>query len=316
MATEAQIRNAFLSGVRSIVDASKYGALRDAIARGDYLGALDAVDIDEAAFDDMRRLILETYAQGGIDAQRGTRWPVPVRWNSATPQAEYFARSVVGQNITWITNDMRDAVRWTMGDGLAFGRSDRQIALDIIGRVGVSGNRTGGIVGLNRQQAEWVANARRYLESGNYAAWDRLGLRDKRYRFSEAKPPTQAQIDRAVQSYSNRMLMSRGLTIARTERGLAINMGAMEGYRQAAERSGIPLNSLRKVWRHEGHNKFDRVAHLSLNRAPARPFNEPFYSNGFACQFPHDPMLPASEVVNCGCRIHVTVPRNWRQVIG
>lgn len=313
MATETQIQKAFLDGVKDIVDSARYGLLRDAIMRGDYQSALDAVDIDEAAFDKMRALILETYAQGGVNAQTGVRWPVQVRWNSATPQAEAFARNVVGENITLITNDMRDAVRWTMGDGIAFGRSNNRIALDIVGRVGASGSREGGIVGLNRQQAEWVANARRYLESGDYAAWERMGLRDKRFRFSADKPPTAAQIERAVQSYSNRMLRSRGLTIARTERGLAVNMGTYEGYRQGAEKTGIPVSVLEKEWLHHGAHVHERLSHVAAHRQRVRGLNTPFSVGGFAPLYPHDPSLPASEVINCSCTFRVRVPRNWRE---
>lgn len=313
MATEQQIQREFLRAVRDISDGARFGPLRDAISRGDYQAALRAVDIDDAAFDGMRAMILETYAQGGVDAIKGTRWPVPVRWNSATPQAEAYARDMVGQHITLITDDMRDAVRWTIGDGIAFGRSNNRIALDIVGRIGKSGQREGGIVGLNRQQSEWVANARRYLETGNYAAWERLGLRDRRFRFSDDKPPTQAQINRAVQAYSNRMLRSRGLTIARTERGLAVNMGTMEGYRQGAEKTGIPVTALEKEWLHEGINQIDRVSHVAAHGQRVRGLDTPFVVGGYSCQFPHDPSLPASEVVNCGCRVRVRVPRNWRQ---
>lgn len=314
MATEAQLQAAFRRGVRDTVDNAHFSALKDAIGRGDYQAALNAVDIDDAAFDDLRRLILETYAQGGIDAQTGTRWPVPVRWNSATPEAEAFARNVVGQNITLITSDMRDAVRWTMGDGIAFGRSSNRIALDIVGRVGASGRREGGIVGLNQQQAQWVANARRYLESGDYAAWERMGLRDKRFRFSADKPPTAAQIERAVQYYSNRMLRSRGLTIARTERGLAVNMGAYEGYRQAAARSGIPLTALEKEWLHNGMHVHERLTHVAAHHQKVRGLDTPFQVGGYRPLYPHDPALPASEVINCDCRFKVRVPKNWRAI--
>lgn len=315
MASELQLRNSFLKGARDIANYSRYGELVQAISRGDYLAAINAVDIDDAAFDGFRSLLLETYAQGGINAISGVRWPGVVRWNSATAESEYYARNVVGQHITQITDDMKSAVRWTMGDGLAYGRSNNRIALDIVGRLGASGQREGGIVGLNQQRAQWVANARRYLETGDYAAWARLGLRDKRFRFSADKPPTQAQIDRAVQSYANKQLLSRGITIAKTERGLAMNMGAMEGWRQGAEKTGIPVSALRKEWIHRGVHLHERWHHVALANSPARAFDEPFYSNGYPCQCPHDPSLPASEVINCECLVKVSLPRNWRSLV-
>lgn len=314
MATEKQIEREFLNAVRGMVSDVKYGALRDAIARNDYAAALAAVDIEDAAFDGLRAMLVETYAQGGVDAISGQRWPVTIRWSSATPQAEEYARNVIGQHITYITRDMREAVRWTMGDGIAFGRSNNRIALDIVGRVGASGQREGGILGLNRLQAEWVANARRYLESGDYAAWERLGLRDKRFKFSDKNPPTQAQIERAIQQYANKQLMSRGLTIAKTERGAAINAGAYEGYRQAADKAGIQLGAMRKEWVHVGSHVHERWGHVALGNAMPISFTEPFNVGGHSGQFPHDPALPAGEVINCTCRLKVSVPKNWREL--
>jgi len=312
MATESQIEKAFLAGVRSTVDAAKFNALRDAIAAGNYDAALRAVDIDDAAFDQMRALLAETYAQGGVDAVTGTKWPVNVRWNSATPEAEFYARNIIGGHITIITNDMKEAVRWTMGDGIALGRSNNKIALDIVGRMGKSGRREGGIVGLNRPQAQWVANARRELEAGDYAAWNRRTLKDKRFKFSVDKPPTAAQIDRAVQSYSNRMLLSRGLTIARTERGTAVNRGMMEGYRQASAKTGIPLTAFKKTWIHTGSHIYERMAHLLANGESVQGLNTPFIINGYMMQCPHDVGAPASEVISCQCRFKVTIPKGWR----
>lgn len=310
MATEAQIRAAFQKGVRDTLSGASYGALRDAISRGDYQAALAAVDIEDAAFDEMRRLIVQTYAEGGVDAISGVRWPVNTRWNSATPEAEYFARNTVGQNITWITNDMREAVRWTMGDGIALGRSNNRIALDIVGRVGPSGQREGGIVGLNRLQAQWVRNYREKLLAGEFPSNTLLTAAER--RLIEKGNLTAAQIDRLTQSYSNRLLLSRGKTIARTERGLAVNLGRMEGYRQGADKAGIPLSALRKEWVHRGAHKHERYEHVSLSRDPAIPFTQPFDVNGYSAQMPHDPSLPASEVISCSCEVKVSIPKGWR----
>ena len=310
MATEAQIRAAFQKGVRDTLSGASYVALRDAIARNDYQAALAAVDIEDAAFDDMRRLIVQTYAEGGVDAISGVRWPVNTRWNSATPEAEYFARNTVGQNITWITNDMRESVRWTMGDGIALGRSSNRIALDIVGRIGPSGQREGGIVGLNRLQAEWVRNYREKLLAGEIPSNTLLTAAER--RLIDKGNLTTAQIDRLTHSYSNRLLLSRGKTIAKTERGLAVNMGRMEGYRQGAEKGGIPLAAMRKEWVHRGVHKHERLAHVRLGGDPAISFTQPFDVNGYSAQMPHDPSLPAGEVINCNCEVKVSIPRGWR----
>lgn len=312
MPTQNKIQAAFLNSIRTITDGVQYSQLRDAIRRGDYQAVLGAIDVDEAAFDPLRLALTQTYAEGGVNAITGQRWPVPVRWNSVTPEAEFYARNIIGGHITIITNDMKEAVRWTMGDGIALGRSNNKIALDIVGRMGKSGRREGGIVGLNRPQAQWVANARRELEAGDYAAWNRRTLKDKRFKFSTDKPPTPEQIDRAVQSYSNRMLLSRGLTIARTERGAAVNRGMMEGYRQASMKTGIPLTAFKKTWIHTGAHRYERMAHLLANGETVQGLNTPFIIGGTFMQCPHDVGAPASEVINCSCRFKVSIPKGWR----
>lgn len=316
MATENSIMNAFFSGVNSILAGVRYSKLREAIESRNYDEAVRAIDVDNAAFDKLRALLVETYASGGVDAITGTRWPVNVRWDSATPQAEYYARNVVAEHINKIAEDIKSSIQWTIGDGVAFGRSNNKIALDIVGKMGKSGKREGGIVGLNKNQTEWVANARKYLESGKYSSWEKLGLRDRRYKFSQENPPTKEQIDRAVQSYSNKLLKSRGLMIARTERGLAVNMGTIEGYRQAADKVGIPLSALIKEWRHNGFHKHERINHLIANGQKVVGLNTPFNIGGYYPQHPHDVNLPASETINCSCRVRVRVPKNWRSYVG
>lgn len=319
MVSERQLSQSFEKAIRSIRDNVAYGALRDAIARGDYDGALRSVDVDDAAFDPLRGLILQAYAEGGVNATTGVKWPVAVRWNSATPQAESFARYKVGGDITKITDDTRAAVRWIIGDGIAFGRSPNRIALDIAGRVQSNGSRSGGIVGLNEQQTKWVADMR--VKLGGVPDWPSIKANTRRdHRFDamierayrNGATLTSAQIDRISGRYSDRLLYSRGLAIARTERGAAINMGTIEGYRQAAAKVGIPEDALIKEWRHNGMHKNERVTHVAADKTRVVGLNTPFDIGGFECQFPHDQSLPASEVINCDCTVRVIVPRSWR----
>lgn len=310
MATNRQIQLAFLKSIQEINDGVQYSELRDAIRRGDYDTVLQSVDIDEAAFDPLRLALTETYAEGGVNAITGQRWPVPVRWNSATPQAEYYARNVVGGHITVITNDMRDAVRWTVGDGLAFGRSRDRIALDIAGRIGASGRREGGMIGLNSPQAEWVASMRRSLETDPATAMRFKGW-DRRFNklVNSGQPLTAAQIDRITGVYTNKLLLSRGRTIARTERGLAVNMGRMEGWRQALDKTGIPESEVEKEWRHDGNSLHDRLTHLSISGTKVIGLSTPFSVDGELMQYPHDPAASAKNVINCLCEVRIGLKR-------
>ena len=314
MATQNQIQAAFLNSIRSVSDGVQYTALRDAIRVGDYGAALAAIDVEDAAFEPLRAALTETYAQGGVDAITGQRWPTTVRWNSATPQAETYARTTVGEHITVITTDMRDAIRWTVGDGLALGRSRDRIALDIAGRIGASGKREGGMIGLNRNQAAWVANMRRSLETNPETAMRFKGW-DKRFTslVTSGKPLTAAQIDRITGVYTNKLLLSRGRTIARTERGLALNMGAMEGWRQALAKTGISDLAVIKEWIHTGRSAVDRITHQAANGQKVRGLNTMFDIGGVLMLMPHDPNAMAKDVINCECLVKISLDKNWRQ---
>ena len=85
---------------------------------------------------------------------------------------------------------------------------------------------------------------------------------------------------------------SRALTIAQTEMGAAANAGAMEGYKQ----SGVVQ---KKEWI-TARDQFVRGSHAANESAGAIGFGETF-PNGL--QHPLELGAPASEVVNCRCRI-------------
>lgn len=315
MATERQIEQAFLRGVRSIVDAAQFNSIRADIARGDYASAVAGLDISEDAFDELRVRLIETYAQGGIDEITGRRWPVGnIRWNSATPEAESFARNVIGAHIVEITRDTQAAVQWAMGDSIAFGRSAHQTALDIVGRVGPNGRREGGIVGLNTQRAKWISDMRWKLMNDPISVANHPMLTATQRRLlAKGSPLTESQINAIMRTYTNAQLLSRGKAIAITERGNAINGGAMEAWRQAAVKLGVPVSGLVKEWRH-GIAREPRMTHLLANGSKVVGLNTPFQIGLTQMQYPHDPLAPAADVINCRCRVKISLPSNWREL--
>lgn len=313
MASLAEINKAFRNGAKMVADQAAIGALRDAIARGDYAAALDAVNIEESAFDELRVKLVQTYAEGAVSEISGMRLSDRPRWNSASPRAEDYARNVIGNHITLIANDSRDAVREVIGDSLAFGRSPRRTALDIVGRLGPDG-RTGGIVGLNAQQARWIANMRDALEN-NPAKALTYTKRDRRFdaviRASiDGKPLTRDQVDRIIGRYSDNLLRLRGETIARTERGSAINSGRQEAWMQAADRAGLPYSAIWKEWRHSSRQMEPRLSHIAANGQRVQGLMNYFNIGGVLCLYPHDPSMPAGEVINCGCQARYGIARN------
>ena len=301
MTTETRIANAFRESIRSVTDEVTIGLLRDALARGDVQGALEVIDLEPAAFEPLRNILVQTYADAGAQATEGLRG---VRWNSASPRAEDYARNRIGTEITRITDDSLQAIRNHIADGYAFGRTPNRMALDLVGRIGPSGRREGGVVGLSAQQEAWVRNMRTALENDPASAL-RFTRRDRRFDslLRRSERLTQAQIDQILTAYSNRLLLSRGRTIAVTERGAAINQGRVDAYKAAADKYGLPYSAIVKTWVHTGRAVFDRPTHQQANGQTVQGADTPFIIGGIAMQHPHDPFAPPGETVNCRCEV-------------
>ena len=301
MTTETRIANAFRTSIRSVTDEVTIGLLRDALARGDIEGALEVIDLEPAAFEPLRNILVQTYADAGAQATEGLRG---VRWNSASPRAEDYARNRIGTEITRITDDSLQAIRNHIADGYAFGRTPNRMALDLVGRIGPSGRREGGLIGLSRPQEQWVKNMREALELKPESAL-RFTRRDRRFDslLKSGKPLTAAQIDNILTSYKNRLLLSRAKSIAVTERGAAINNGRMDAYKNAADKYGLPYSAIVKEWVHTGRAVFDRPAHQRANGQVVQGADTPFIIGGISMQHPHDPFAPPGEKVNCRCEV-------------
>lgn len=329
---EPAIRRAFENAVKDIRNGAKLTALRDALKRGDIEGAVAAVEIDNAAFSELRGAILNAYAQTGSAQINDVSWIYPdgtkavVRWNMASPRAEEYARQIGTGLITNTTTDMRDAVRTVIADGYAFNRKWDAIARDIVGRVGPSGQRSGGIVGLSKTQANWLMSLRWKLMQGDYrGALDMSLLKDKRLRvmlekaIAENKTISAAQIAMIERNYERNALMSRGLTIARTEVQKAIEEGKYEAWKQGLEKTGVPERFVIREWRHTGRAVRDRPDHIVMNGATVSGLQMPFVlPDGTAMLHPHDSSFGAgaNQIINCMCQARYSIDRKglkqWR----
>ena len=85
-------------------------------------------------------------------------------------------------------------------------------------------------------------------------------------------------------------------TIWRTESLRVFNVLAQTRYDAIMARNP---GRFRKVWLHSGNPK-PRPAHVRLNGKAADKDGN-FNVNGYTVSGPHDPALPAAEVINCGC---------------
>jgi len=202
-------------------------------------------------------------------------------------------------------------IRLTLAAGAEFGRNPRAVALDLVGRIGATGRRTGGVVGLTDPQAGFVTAARRQLASGDPAqlrAYLARELRDRRFdgfvrRAIEAgKPVPASTVDRMTGRYADRLLLLRGETIARTEALTAFNEARDEAFRQAVETAGIEPDAVTKKWDSAADARV-RENHAAMNGQRVK-FTEPFRSPGGAqMMHPGDTSLGAgaAEIINCRC---------------
>lgn len=295
----------------------------DAIARGDIEGALRALNIDDAVFSGVRQQLAAAFAESGTAVLAVVKLDPPgetrgvLRWNVGNPEAEKALSEWLGAKITQITEDTREAARTALSEGFAKGQGPRQIALDVVGRVGPNGRRVGGVLGLSAQQERWVSNMRQYLQDGDLERVLRMSKRDRRFDRSilklirEGKQPTAKQIETWTGRYADRLLKLRGDTISRTETAAAVEQGRFDAFRQGMAAKGYPEQYAIKEWRHGGGGMKPRVQHVAEDATEVNGLNTPFQMpDGTLIQYPHAPEAPAKHVINCTCSLLIRM--DWK----
>jgi hypothetical protein len=318
----------FLNGTSDIADNARLAEIERAMQFGPD-EVIRIMNIDATAFNEFRAELLQVYGNSGIDTISGQTWRYSngaravVRWNTLSPRVETYARERIGGLIQNITEETIGNVRNTIADGYALGRSRNRIATDLIGRL-QDGKRIGGVIGISEQQREWVGNMRAVLMSDPIKAMD-YTKRDMRFdtvikkAARDGKPLSLAQIDRITAQYSDKLLKSRGLTIARTEAARAVEEGKYEAWKQALEKTGIPEQFVIRTWNHRGRGVKDRPSHVAMNGTSIRGLTFPFVLNdGTAMLTPHDTTYGAGpgHIINCDCIADYSIDRkgiaSWR----
>jgi len=317
---DAAVRRAFLAAIQDITSRTQLTKLRDALRRGDIQAAIEALNLESAAYQVFAAEIANTYTQAGAIIAAGRVWRafdlsrVVHRFDVTNPEAEAYLRNVSSSRITRVVQDQIEAVRIVINAGYAQGRHPNSIALDIVGRVGPSGARSGGIVGLSQPQAQWVVNMREYLTNDPARALQ-MTRRDRRFdraimkAIETGRPLTTAQIDRMVSRYSDRLLQLRAEGIARSETGMAVETARHDTWRQYQQKNGIPDRAVVKKWFHGGPaaNGRERPTHVAMHQQEVRGLDTPFLVGGVPMRYPLDPNAPVDEIVNCRCTYTINV---------
>lgn len=330
-AMEPAVRDAFFRAIGDIRSQAVVGDVERLLAAGRVDDVITALGIDPARFSDLAEQVRTVFVAGGkqgiaeLPVLRSSATVLQGRWGVAkaqqmavrinfdlrNPRAEAWLSQRSSRLVTAIVEDQRNSIRAVVTEGMRIGRGPRQAALDIVGRIGVTGRRTGGIVGLTSQQAQFVLNARADLLSGDparMAAYFGRKRRDKRLdgivkrAIKAGKPVSMADVDKIAGRYSDRLLALRGEMIARTESIQAFNTAREEAFMQAIESGALLAESVVGVWGATGDTR-TRESHAEMN-GQERPLGKPFETpSGALMLYPGDTSFGAGaeEIVACRC---------------
>jgi hypothetical protein len=310
---EPRLQQAFLDAVYNLRNTAHVDQIVRMLEAGDINGALRAVGIDPIAFRPFDRSITQAFEAGG----EATAAVIPAAVDAAgfrtvfqfsvrNLQAEAWLRQYSGFLIESITDDQLDAVRKFLSARLSEGANPRTTALDLVGRVGASGQREGGVIGLTSSQEGWVRAYRAELESDNPAQALTRALRDQRFdktvlKATEADQPLpSALVDKMVTAYKNRALRYRAETIARKETITALHTAQEMALKQAIDSGVVAQTDLTYVWRTARDNRV-RHSHRTMN-GQVRKAGTPFTTGaGASLLYPGDPNGSPEETINCRC---------------
>lgn len=310
---EPQLQRSFLDSIYNLRDTAQVDQIARMLENGDVNGALRAVGLDPVSFRPFDRTFEQAFDAGGIHtadilpvvrAADGLR--TVFKFNVRNPAAEAWLRGYSSELVTAVLDDQRQMIRNVLTEGMSEGLNPRTIALDLVGRIGASGNREGGLIGLTDSQAQWVQAYEQELSSDNPLAALERTLRDARFDGSvraaarSGRPIAADLINKMVTAYKNRALRYRAETIARKEAITALHTAQEQAMQQALAKGVIQQDAVTYIWR-TAHDSRVRDTHLPMD-GQLRPMGQPFVTGaGVHLRYPGDPMGPPEEVINCRC---------------
>lgn len=301
---DGHISAEFLSAVRDAINRVPLKELERLVAAQDVERIITLLGVDTTVVTMTAEAVRSAFVAGGLMESRSLRAPFSIR----SMRGETWFASLSERLDTAIVDVQREVIRGTLRAGLVAGNGPRKTALEIVGKIDkATGTRAGGIVGLNEPQAEYVRSARQELTELDPHYFTRT-RRDRRFdplvrrAIRDDKPLSAVDIDRIVGRYADRLLVTRGETIARTESIAALNAGREESLNQAVESGSIDQRFVTRTWRSTPDARI-RHAHLLMNNQK-RPHGVPFESPTKALMmYPGDTSLGAGakDVINCRC---------------
>jgi len=316
------LEKAFLEAIEGIKSEIILREIVERLERRDIEGAIDALHIDPEAFRPLSDALRQAYNAGGLltsenmprlfDPMGGR---VVFRWDVSNQAAEANIRDLSSTMITNIADDTRTMVRERILAGYAQGQGPNTIATSIAGRIDkVTRKRVDGALGITAQLGRTVENARLALSTGDVEgmkAYLLLKRRDKRFdrtvmaAIRAGKPLSAENVAKVTTALTNRYILLRGQTVARTETAMAVMNAKHQAYLQALAKANRDTSLVTRKWRSAGDRRV-RHTHAVLNAQEVTGMDMPFQSpSGAILRFPGDTSLGAGagEVVNCRCDV-------------
>ena len=315
---EPSVRKAFREAIANIGSDVQLLMLEKAIRAGDLQGALRTISMDGSYFRPLDEALRAAHLAGAdwavgevkrLARKQGIK--IVGGFDSRNPRAEKLLREWSSEKVVQITEATRQAVRETLEAGMVRGTAPRRAALDVVGRIGPNGKRTGGVLGLDPTKAQWVQNMNDDLRDLNPRYFKRK-LRDKRYdsmvrrAMAEGKPIAPSKIAQVTELYKTRMLKLRGEAVARTELLSSLHAAQDEALQQMVDSGQVNPDAVTMEW-DSSSDKFTRETHVLAN-GQLRTKGEAFDIGGYPMRYPGDrERAPAEEVINCRCHLRIRI---------
>lgn len=313
---DREIQEAFVAAILAQRASIDVAALEAALRAGDINRAAQLLTTRQALLFPLDQAVTQAYIAGGqMIAEAVPAYAGIMGFDGRAVRAEAWTRDHVGTLVREIAADQETMLRGVIGDQLAGGQNPRRMVTEIVGRVTPQG-RQGGFIGLTARQAEYVNNARAQLQALDAGYFDRA-LRDRRFdsivnrAIRDGRPLSQADIDRIVGRYKDRMLAHRAEVIARTESITALRAGRQEGIEQAIEQGLIGDQQVTRTWDATLDSR-TRPDHVAMHGQTITGTTEPWVlPDGSRMMTPGDTSLGASAEQTIMCRCFERFAVDW-----
>lgn len=327
---EPAMQRAYLEQVKTVVSAATVAEVERLIADEDEEGLVALLSLGAlSAFLELARSVFIAGAKFEVKAIAIPRDLGRFEFDARQPDAEKWLSAKAEEIRANASIDVRAAIREVMGSRRIVGwpsaqpaagqvevsatpmiRTPRQAALDLLGRVSAqTGSRSGGVIGLPGNYAQYVLNARAQLLGGNPDEMRKYLQRKRRDRrfdgivnraIKAGTPVAQADVDKIAGRYADRLMKTYAEMLSKAEALESFGAGRDQVYEQLIAQ-GLDRDSVEKEWRDRRDNKV-RHAHLILGGQVVQK-DQPFQSpTGALLRYPGDSSLGAGWEDRAGCR--------------